>query len=123
MTVESKVKAKKRVVVKIGTSTLAKGAAALDSLVSDICAERRKGVEFLLVTSGAIGAGMKRLHWDKRPEDIRKKQAAAAVGQVALMETYQNLFKKHGAVVAQVLLTRGDFEQRQQYLKIGRAHV
>lgn len=113
---------KKRVVIKIGTSLLAKavsqeqGRNALESLVGDVCRFKREGHEFLLVTSGAIGAGIKKLGWSRKPDDIRKKQAAAAIGQVSLMQAYQQLFAKEKVLVAQVLLTRGDFEDRQRYL-------
>lgn len=112
---------KKRIVVKIGTSILAQTAdgiqpTTLKALVEQICSARKEGAEFILVTSGAIGAGIKKLNWEKRPQEIRKKQAAAAVGQVSLMEIYQDLFKEYQTVVAQVLLTRGDFENRQTYL-------
>ncbi len=114
---------KKRVVVKVGTSsftgkreTLQESNPVLEALVKEICALVQAGHEMILVTSGAIGAGMKELGWTKRPEDLRKKQAAAAVGQVTLMQTYQKLFRAHGTHVAQVLLTRDDFEDRRRYL-------
>lgn len=107
---------KKRIVVKLGTAILTRSHAGLEALVGEICAHKEKGSEFVLVTSGAIGAGMKELGWARRPEDIKKKQAAAAVGQVTLMQTYQKLFKSRGVSVAQVLLTRGDFDDRKRYL-------
>ena len=114
-------KNKKRVVIKIGTSILTESSGSisgsiLESLVGEVCSLLSEGHEVLLVTSGAIGAGIKELNWEKRPEDIRKKQAAAAVGQVSLMQTYQNLFRNRGVHVAQVLLTRGDFDDRKRYL-------
>jgi glutamate 5-kinase len=114
-------KNKKRVVIKIGTSiwtesSRSAGGSVLPSLVEEICGLRSEGAEVLLVTSGAIGAGVKELNWERRPEDIKKKQAAAAVGQVSLMQTYQNLFRARGVLVAQVLLTRGDFDDRKRYL-------
>jgi len=59
---------------------------------------------------------MKDLGWTKRPEDMKKKQAAAAVGQVSLMRTYQEMFRHHGVQVAQVLLSRDDFDDRRRYL-------
>ncbi|OGR87223.1 MAG: glutamate 5-kinase [Elusimicrobia bacterium RIFCSPLOWO2_01_FULL_60_11] len=77
---------------------------------------KEKGADFIWVTSGAIGAGMKDLGWTKRPEDMKKKQAAAAVGQVSLMRTYQEMFRHHGVQVAQVLLSRDDFDDRRRYL-------
>lgn len=106
---------KKRVVIKIGTSITSRSDSTLESLVGEICAHTKE-CEFLLVTSGAIGAGIKKLNWNQRPTEIRKKQAAAAIGQVALMERYQDYFQSHDTLVAQVLLTRSDFEDRQRYL-------
>ena len=121
---------KKRVVIKIGTSVLTRSRSArgegsdfeadanspLGRLVSQISRLRAQGFEILVVSSGAIGAGMARLVWKKRPDEIRKKQAAAAVGQVALMQVYKKLFNAHGALVAQVLLTRSDIEDRRRYM-------
>src|SRR3989344_3762676 len=111
---------KKRIVVKLGTSILTQSRgvknSVLQALVGEICALKRNGAEFILVTSGAIGAGMKELGWSKRPTDMNKKQAAAAVGQVSLMHIYQQLFIKHHVKVAQVLLSRGDFNDRRRYV-------
>lgn len=112
----------KRIVVKLGTSSLtgrnasSDTNAALEALVGEISGLCDQGHEVILVTSGAIGAGIKELGWAKRPDDLQKKQAAAAVGQVTLMRTYQNLFRAHGKTVAQVLLTRDDFGDRKRYL-------
>jgi glutamate 5-kinase len=114
-------KNKKRIVVKIGTSLVAEGlktGALLESLVADICAARGQGMDVILVSSGAIGAGMQVLKWQKRPTDIGKKQAAAAVGQVSLMKAYEKLFMSRGVCVAQVLLTRSDIEDRNRYLNV-----
>ena len=107
---------KKRIVVKLGTSILTGDRAVLERLVREACALKEQGAEFIWVTSGAIGAGMKDLGWAKRPEDMKKKQAAAAVGQVSLMRAYQEMFRRHGVQVAQVLLSRGDFHDRRRYL-------
>ncbi len=111
---------KKRIVVKLGTSILTQShgvkGSILEALVKDVCALKKSGAEFILVTSGAIGAGMKQLGWHKKPDDIKKKQAAAAVGQVSLMHIYQRLFGAHGVNVGQVLLTRSDFGDRNRYL-------
>lgn len=124
------VKDKKRIVVKIGTSiltnaktfaetnadSLPNSKSTLHSLVNEVAELRLKGHEVLLVTSGAIGAGTKKLGWSHRPNEIPKKQAAAAVGQVTLMQTYRQLFENHKIHVAQLLLTRSDFEDRRRYL-------
>lgn len=114
---------KQRIVVKIGTAVLTTPAGQiheerLESLVHDLAALKREGHELLVVTSGAIGAGAGRLGWRRRPPSLRERQAAAAVGQVSLMERYQRRFAKHRIVVAQVLLTRHDLEDRQRYLNI-----
>ena len=84
----------KRLVIKIGTSLLTRDGGHLDHarmarLVRELAAIRRSGVEVILVSSGAISAGMGELGWKKRPAELAKKQAAAAVGQPLLMETYR----------------------------------
>src|SRR6266850_7582017 len=101
----------KRLVVKIGTSLLTRDDGHLDRpqmnrFVGELAAIQRRGTQVVLVTSGAIAAGMSELGWSKRPNELAKKQAAAAVGQPRLMETYRQLFRKRGIRVAQVLLTR-----------------
>jgi glutamate 5-kinase len=109
----------RRLVVKIGTSLLTRSGGHLDKarmgrFVSELAALRRRGIDVVLVSSGAIAAGMGELGWTKRPSELAKKQAAAAVGQPRLMETYRQLFRRHGVSVAQVLLTRDDFESRSR---------
>jgi len=106
-------------VVKIGTSLLTRDGGHLDRpLMSQFVAElarfQRQGIEVVLVSSGAISAGMGELHWTKRPAELSKKQAAAAVGQPRLMETYRQLFRRYGISVGQVLLTREDFKNRSR---------
>ena len=105
-----------RVVVKIGTSLLTRDGGHLDRarmsrFARELSQIKRSGVEVILVSSGAIAAGMGELGWKKRPAELAKKQAAAAVGQPKLMETYRQLFRANGVKVAQVLLTREDFEK------------
>jgi len=111
----------KRVVIKVGSSTLAPGEAGLDrdfvsSLVSQICAVREAGHQVLLVSSGAIAAGIERLGLAERPSDMPSLQAAASVGQVALVETYAEFFAACGTTVGQVLLTQHDTAHRESYL-------
>lgn len=105
---------RKRIVVKIGTSLLAHGRhfelGRMMRLVKELSDLQKRGLDVVLVSSGAIAAGMGELHWAKRPTDIAKKQAAAAVGQPRLMETYRKLFHRHGLNVAQMLLTKEDFD-------------
>ncbi len=104
-----------RIVVKVGTSTLAHATGnlnirhieALCKVLSDI---KNAGHEILLVSSGATGMGAGKLGLPEKPEDIAGKQAAAAVGQCELMYTYDQLFQQYGHCVAQILLTRMDVE-------------
>lgn len=112
----------KRVVVKIGTSVLArphgygldrKRVTVIAGDMANVC---RKGYQAIIVSSGAIGAGMDVLKWDKRPAGLRDKQVASAIGQVALMETYTQAFQVHDITVGQVLLTREDLNTRERYL-------
>jgi glutamate 5-kinase len=104
-----------RFVVKIGTSLLTRDGGHLDRarmarFARELSTVQKTGVQVVLVSSGAIAAGMGELGWKKRPKELAKKQAAAAVGQPRLMETYRRFFHRRGVSVAQVLLTREDFE-------------
>ena len=106
-----------RLVVKIGTSLLTRDGGQMDHarmarFVRELSAVRKRGTQVVLVSSGAIAAGMGELGWRKRPADLAKKQAAAAVGQPRLMETYRRFFRRRGVSVGQVLLTREDFEDQ-----------
>jgi glutamate 5-kinase len=110
----------RRVVVKLGTGLLcgARGQfnqSRMESLVSDL-AWLRQERQLVLVSSGAIGAGVGRLGLAKRPRTIPEKQAAAAVGQCVLMQQYEHLFSPRDLIVAQVLLTRYDIMDRERYL-------
>ena len=111
----------KRIVIKVGTSTLTDKRGMLDrsyltSLASQIAGLKSKGADVLLVTSGAIRAGMEKLGMSERPKTMPEKQAAAAVGQGLLMQVYSEVFGLHGISVGQVLLTREDFGDRRRYL-------
>jgi glutamate 5-kinase len=108
-------------VVKVGTSSLTDGRGELDEsafvkLCADIAAARAAGHEVVLVSSGAIAAGLPVLDLDRRPTDIGTLQAVAAVGQPRLMERLSGLLADHGIVAGQVLLTPYDFIHRAQYL-------
>lgn len=114
---------KKKLVVKVGTAILSRPAGGLNTerigqLAEELSGLQKKGYTPLLVTSGAIGAGMDAFGWKVRPTALRDKQAAAAVGQVALMEAYKAAFAAHGVPVAQILLTRADLDNRERYLNI-----
>lgn len=111
----------KRLVVKIGSNILADVKEGLDtkriySMARDIAELSNMGFEVVLVSSGAIAAGMKRLGLKEKPRDIRLKQAAAAVGQSSLMWAYERSFSEFNKRVAQVLLTRDDFSDRKRYI-------
>ena len=113
-----------RVVIKIGTSTLAHKTGLLNILrVEDLCKVmsdlKNAGHEVILVSSGAIGMGVGKLSLNEKPKDIPTKQAAAAVGQCELMYTYDRLFSKYNHTVAQILITGDDIEHadRKQNFK------
>ena len=106
---------KKRVVVKVGTSTLIHGSGALNfhqmELLSRTLSDLKgMGYEMILVSSGAIGIGTGKLRLPQRPRELRMKQAVAAVGQCEMMHLYDKFFGEYGQVVAQILLTREDVE-------------
>jgi len=110
-----------RLVVKFGTGVLTDSRkqidpAQLEQLVAQIAAQRKAGREIVVVTSGAVGAGMGALGFEKRPTELAELQACAAVGQSRLMATYAELFAKHGLHVAQVLLTHDDLEHHERHL-------
>jgi glutamate 5-kinase len=109
------------VVVKVGTNVLADATGQLDrvriqSLADQLLRVRSSGRRVVLVSSGAIGAGVGRLGLGKRPADLPHLQACAAVGQTALMQLYQEAFAPAGVHPAQILLTAGDFDHRGRYL-------
>ena len=107
----SKLKDKKRVVVKIGSSSLQHPETGdldyikMDILVRELCNIRNQGKDVILVTSGAIACGRRAVHISK-PATIAEKQACAAIGQARLMTTYQRIFSEYGPLAAQILMTR-----------------
>jgi len=110
-----------RIVVKLGTGVLTDSRkqpdlAQLEQLTDQVAEQHRAGREIVLVTSGAVGAGMGALGYKKRPGGLAELQACAAVGQSRLMATYENLFAKHGIHVAQVLLTHEDLQDHERHL-------
>jgi len=112
----------KRVVVKVGSSTLSENSELsserLDQLAYDLTKLKRRGVEVVLVTSGAIVAGTRQLGFNQRPGTIPELQAAAAVGQIQLMQAYQSRLQQYGQIPAMALLTQEDFTNRQRYVHI-----
>lgn len=114
------IKSAKRIVVKVGTSTLLYDNGGLnlyriEQLVRELADLYSQGREVILVSSGAIGAGVVRMGLDKRPAGVKEKQALAAVGQGMLMHIYDKLFAEYGQVAGQVLLTRDNYVQHKQY--------
>jgi glutamate 5-kinase len=117
----SVVKHARRIVVKVGSSLVtAEGRgldhAALSRWAEQIAALTRQGKEVVLVSSGAIAEGIARLGWKKRPKAVNELQAAAAVGQMGLVQAYESIFRTHDLHAAQVLLTHEDLADRTRYL-------
>jgi len=111
----------KRWVVKIGSALLTNdgqglAAEAINGWVEQMAALQQAGHEILLVSSGAVAEGMTRLGWTQRPHALHELQAAAAVGQMGLVQAYESRFKKYGLHTAQILLTHEDLADRQRYL-------
>jgi glutamate 5-kinase len=104
-------KNKKRIVVKVGTSSLSFSGGRtnfhrIEKLAKVLSLLRRRGVQVILVTSGAIGIGAARIGMTERPKELSRKQALAAIGQAELIKIYQKFFEEYNQLVAQVLLTR-----------------
>ncbi|MBN2168057.1 MAG: glutamate 5-kinase [Actinobacteria bacterium] len=112
---------KKRVVVKAGTAIITEESGRINrksagELVRQLADIKAGGADVILVSSGAIAAGMEKMHIDVRPEDIETLQAVASVGQGLLVQMYADLFREEGVTVGQVLLTQQDMSYRQHYL-------
>ncbi len=111
----------RRWVIKIGSALITNDGAGLDhpalqDWADQIAQLREQGREVVLVSSGAVAEGMTRLGWKKRPSAIHELQAAAAVGQMGLVQAYESCFRKHGLHSAQILLTHDDMSNRERYL-------
>lgn len=111
----------RRWVVKVGSSLLTNDGAGLDHNLMALWVEqiqrlRARDIEVVLVSSGAVSEGMKRLGWSERPHALYEQQAAAAVGQMGVVQAYESCFQKHGLHTAQILLTHDDLADRQRYL-------
>lgn len=116
-----KISQTRRWVVKIGSSLVTADGRGLDVAAMRAWAEqmvalRQRGVEVVLVSSGAVAEGMKRLGWARRPSAVHELQAAAAVGQMGLVQAYESCFQTHGMHTAQILLTHDDLSNRKRYL-------
>ena len=111
----------RRIVVKVGSSLVTNEGRGLDAAaIGDWCRQlaalAREGRELVMVSSGAIAEGMKRLGWATRPRELPELQAAAAVGQMGLVQMYESQLSQHGITSAQVLLTHADLADRERYL-------
>jgi len=111
----------RRIVVKVGSSLVTDEGRGLDEQAisrwgRQIAELRTLGKETVMVSSGAVAEGMKRLGWSKRPKSMHALQAAAAVGQMGLAQVYETCFRAHGLATAQVLLTHDDLADRKRYL-------
>ncbi len=111
----------RRIVVKVGSSLVTNQGRGLDENAislwgAQIAGLRALGKEVVMVSSGAVAEGMKRLGWTRRPRAMHALQAAAAVGQMGLAQVYESCFRAHGLQTAQVLLTHDDLTDRKRYL-------
>ncbi len=121
MKTRQQITAAKRWVIKIGSALLTNEGRGLDNAaigqwVDQVAGLRKQGHEVVLVSSGAVAEGMTRLGWNKRPHALHELQAAAAVGQMGLVQAYESHFQRHGLHTAQILLTHDDLADRQRYL-------
>lgn len=112
---------RKRWVIKIGSALLTNDGRGLNldgmtSWVNQIAALMEQGHEVVIVSSGSVAEGMVRLGWKTRPDSVHQLQAAAAIGQMGLIQTYETLFEKHNRITAQILLTHDDLSNRKRYL-------
>ena len=111
----------KRCIIKIGSAMLTGNGRGLDTgaiagWVEQVVQLLHKGIKPILVSSGAVAEGMQRLGWKQRPHALYELQAAAAVGQMGLVQAYESQFQRHGIHTAQVLLTHDDLSDRRRYL-------
>ncbi len=119
--VNSALKTARRIVVKVGSSLVTNEGRGLDEEAigqwsEQLAALVKDGRELIMVSSGAVAEGMKRLGWTVRPKEINELQAAAAVGQMGLVQMYETKLREHGVGSAQVLLTHADLADRERYL-------
>jgi len=117
----SVIKNARRLVVKVGSALVTNAGLGLDhqalaGWAEQIASLHQEGREIVLVSSGAIAEGVLRLGWSKRPSAVHELQAAAAVGQMGLVQVYETCFRMHGLITSQILLTHDDLAQRTRYL-------
>jgi len=121
MNTRQKIGQSQRWVIKIGSALLTDegrglNKTAIKNWVAQMAALHQRGVELVLVSSGAVAEGIKRLKWTQRPTALYQLQAAAAVGQMGMVQAYESFFQKHALHTAQILLTHDDLVNRQRYL-------
>ncbi len=121
MTTRARLGNSRRWVVKVGSSLLTNDGRGLDRELMDgwvrqVAELARAGIEVVLVSSGAVSEGVKRLGWPRRPQALHELQAAAAVGQMGLIQAYETSFKRFDLHTAQILLTHDDLSDRRRYL-------
>ncbi len=122
----NRIKNMKRIVIKVGTSTITHtngllNLTQMESVVRQIADLHNQGYEVILVSSGSIGAGIGKLGLKTRPKTIPEKQVAAAVGQGILIHMYEKLFSEYGKIVAQILITKEDIHHRTRFLHVRNA--
>ncbi|MGD8785603.1 MAG: glutamate 5-kinase [Thioalkalispiraceae bacterium] len=115
------IKQAKRVVIKIGSALLTNDGLGLnregiEQWVAQMAELRKQGIEIVLVSSGAVAEGMSRLKWTRRPHALHELQAAAAIGQMGLVQAYESAFQQYNFHTAQILLTHDDLTNRRRYL-------
>jgi len=115
------IKNAKRWVIKVGSSLVTNNGRGLDLVAieqwaSQLVAMQKQGIQVVLVSSGAVAEGVARLNLKKRPKEVHLQQAAAAVGQMGLVQAYESCFMRHGVHAAQILLTHADLSDRTRYL-------
>jgi len=108
-------------IIKIGSAVLTDNGrglnhSAIDHWVEQISQLKKQGVDVVVVSSGSVAEGMVRLGWSKRPHELNKLQAAASIGQMGLIQAYEQSFQRHGSQTAQVLLTHDDLSNRTRHL-------
>ncbi len=118
---ESVIRKARRIVVKVGSGLVTNAGlgldhAALTGWAEQIARLRKEGRQIVLVSSGAIAEGMQRLGWTRRPHALHELQAAAAIGQMGMVQVYESCFRSHGLLASQVLLTHEDLADRKRYL-------
>ena len=110
----------KKIVIKIGTNTITDKSGLPDlkvmqNLISQISKIKNKNIDVIIITSGAIGAGMQELGLKEKPKDVVSKQVCAGIGQILLMANYHAFFRNYNIKIAQILLSYADFSNKRMY--------